>query len=97
MEYSRHLFPRKEHFSCDPPLSVRDDYGNCIDFVNEKWVLQGPKTLLLAGFIVSVLAACWTVVFFGSEGRARKKSTSADKEGWFKKHSIKAAMAFALW
>ena len=71
--------------------------GTVSIFVNEKWVLQGPKTLLLAGFIVSVLAGCWTLVFFGSEGRARKRVSSSDTEAWFKKHSIKVAMAFALW
>ncbi len=97
MESAHHLFSRGEHFSCNPPLSVRDNYGNCIDFVNQKWDLQGPKTLLLAGFIVSVLAGCWTLVFTGSEGRAKKRTSSSETEGWFKRHSINGAMVFALW
>ena len=97
MASSHLLFPRRAHFSCNPPFSVEDDYGNCIDFVNQKWDLQGPKTLLLAGLIVSVLAGCWTLVFFGTEGRAREQASSSSTQGWFKSHSIVLAMLFALW
>jgi hypothetical protein len=87
---------KRNVFPCDAP-SVRDDEGNCINFVTAKWNLQGPKLLLLIGFIASILGGCATIVFIGTGFRARKKHSSEGGLNWIKDHTMRGAMLLALW
>ncbi|KAI1630092.1 hypothetical protein EDD37DRAFT_82276 [Exophiala viscosa] len=82
-------------FSCIYP-SKQDDYGNCVDFQNQKWVLHGPKTLLMTSFVVSIIGGCCIFVLMGRGSRAKKNNSTHGAIEWFKGHSMAGAMALAL-